>query len=59
MDRGTYSSAAAGILQLSRLEIINNNLANLNTPGFKGQVVVSKEGEFQDTLAGAMERKKP
>lgn len=59
MDRGTYSSAAAGILQLSKLEIINNNLANLNTPGFKGQVVVSKEGEFQDTLAGAMERKKP
>ncbi|NBW39559.1 flagellar hook-basal body protein [bacterium] len=59
MDRGTYSSAAAGMLQLSKLEIINNNLANLNTPGFKGQVVVSREGEFKDTLASTMKRRTP
>ncbi|MGI6523916.1 MAG: flagellar hook-basal body protein [Bdellovibrionota bacterium] len=51
MDRGTYVAASGGILQFTRLDIANNNLANINTPGFKKQVLISKERTFEDTLA--------
>jgi len=59
MDRGTYSAATAGILQLTKLEIVNNNLANLSTPGFKSQYLVSKKAEFEDTLASAVAKGDP
>lgn len=54
MDIGTYASASAGILEQLRLEITNNNLANANTPGFKRQVLVSRQTEFGDTLASEL-----
>lgn len=54
MERGTYISASAGMLQLRKLEVANNNLTNVNTPGFKRQVLVSTEQTFDQTLASQM-----
>ena len=51
MDRGSYISASGGIAQFARMELVNNNLANVNTPGFKGQFVVTEPRDFADTLA--------
>lgn len=54
MDRGTYSAAAGGILQLRRLDIVSNNLANLNSSGFKQQMLVAQTQRFEDTLASQL-----
>ena len=54
MDRGTYSAASGGLVQLKKLEIINNNLANVNTAGFKRQVIVGKTQSFEETLASTL-----
>ena len=51
MDRGIYNSASGGLLNLRRLEIVANNLANVSTVGFKAQRLVSREQSFEDTLA--------
>lgn len=51
MDRGTYTSASLGLAELRKLEIVNNNLANVNTPGFKRQVLVGDAQSFDQTLA--------
>lgn len=51
MDRGTYIAASGGLVQLRQLEIVNNNLANSNTPGFKGQFLISRTRQFDETLA--------
>ena len=59
MDRGTYISAAGGIVQLQKLDQINNNLANINTPGFKRQVLVTSPTAFDQTLAGQMDLNDP
>lgn len=59
MDRGTYISASSGLLQLRKLDIVNNNLANANTPGFKGQLLVSEQQSFDDTLAKMFENADP
>lgn len=54
MDRGTYAAASAGMMHLTKLDIINNNLANINTPGFKSQYLIAEQEEFEDTLVGQM-----
>ncbi len=59
MARGTYSAASAGLVQLRKLDLVNNNLANVNTPGFKKQVLVSEVQSFDDTLAKAVEPQDP
>lgn len=51
MDSGTYTAASAGVLAEIRLGITNNNLANINTPGFKRQILVTRQQQFEDTLA--------
>jgi flagellar basal-body rod protein FlgG len=51
MDQGTYASASAGFAQLRKLDIVNNNLANVNTPGFKKQILVGDVQSFEQTLA--------
>ena len=51
MDRGTYAAASAGIAQLQKLDVVNNNLANVNTAGFKRQLMVGRTQSFDDTLA--------
>ncbi len=59
MDRGTYVAASAGMAQMRKLEIVNNNLANINTPGFKRLILVGEEQTFDQTLAGVTAKDDP
>ncbi len=51
MDIGTYAAVSAGLLQMKKLEVENNNLANSSTIGFKRQFVVAEQQAFEDTLS--------
>lgn len=59
MDRGTYAAASSGLVQLRKLEIVNNNLANVNTPGFKKEILVNDTQSFDQTLAQLVENQDP
>ncbi|NDC38385.1 MAG: flagellar hook-basal body protein [Proteobacteria bacterium] len=59
MDRGTYSAASGGLLQLRKLEVVNNNLANVNTAGFKRELIVGDTTEFDQTLASIFAKDDP
>lgn len=59
MDRGTYVAASGGLVQFRKLEIVNNNLANINTPGFKREILTSQEQSFDQTFAKALARGDP
>ncbi len=59
MERGTYVAASGGLLQLRKLDVVSNNLANVNTPGFKRQLLVSTEQPFEATLASQMVKDDP
>lgn len=59
MDIGTYAAASLGILQLRKLEIQNNNLANVNTVGFKRQYLITSPEDFKDTFAKAIAAQDP
>jgi len=48
MNQGVYSLSAAMINQLNRVDVVSNNLANVNTNGFKEDNVV--EGSFNHYL---------
>ena len=54
MDIGTYTALSAGLFQMKKLEVQNNNLANSNTVGFKRQYLIPEMKEFSDTLSGQM-----
>ncbi len=54
MERGSYIAASAGLAQLRKLDVVNNNLANVNTPGFKKQILIGSEQTFDQTLAKAV-----
>lgn len=51
MERGSYVAASAGLAHLRKLDIVNNNLANVNTPGFKKELLVGSTQTFDQTLA--------
>lgn len=55
MDRGSYVAASGGLAQQRHLDIVSNNLANVSTVGFKAERVVTRQQEFTDTLASAMD----
>jgi flagellar basal-body rod protein FlgF len=55
MDIGTYVATSSGVLQMRKLEVQNNNLANINTVGFKGQYVVAETQDFDKTMASALD----
>jgi flagellar basal-body rod protein FlgF len=59
MDRGSYIAATGGVAQLQRLDVVTNNLANVNTPGFKKQVVATQAKEFDQTFAAQFEAQDP
>ena len=59
MDIGTYAAASLGIVQMRKLEIQNNNLANVNTVGFKRQFLVTSPEDFNDTFAKQLEKEDP
>ncbi len=54
MDRGSYAAASGGMAQLRLLDTVTNNLANVNTAGFKQDVLVTKQQSFSDTLASGL-----
>ena len=49
MNSGMYSALSGNIAAMKRLDIISNNLANVNTPGFKKDKMT-----FESMLAGAV-----
>lgn len=51
MDRGIYAAASSGLAQIRKLEVVSNNLANVNTPGFKKQIITGDVQTFDQTLA--------
>jgi flagellar basal-body rod protein FlgF len=59
MDIGTYVATSSGMLQMKKLEVQNNNLANINTVGFKGQFIVAEPQSFDKTLASTLDEKDP
>lgn len=59
MDRGTYAAASGGLVQLRKLETINNNLANINTAGFKKEVIKTEVQSFEDTFASQLAKNDP
>lgn len=59
MDRGTYTATSAGYASLIKLEIVANNLANVNTAGFKRQTLIGQEQTFEETLAGIYSKDDP
>lgn len=59
MERGTYVSASGGLVQLRKLDIVNNNLANVNTPGFKKAMLVGSMQTFDQTLASLVVKSDP
>jgi len=59
MERGSYIAASGGLVQLRKLEVISNNLANVNTAGFKRQYLVNRTQGFEETFAKELEAKDP
>jgi len=59
MDRGTYAAASGGLVQMRKLEVVNNNLANVNTVGFKREYIVGQNQTFEQTLASTLSLKDP
>jgi flagellar basal body rod protein FlgG len=51
MDQGIYAASSGGLVENRRIEVVSNNIANVNTVGFKAQRIVGKQQEFSDTLA--------
>ncbi len=52
MMRSMYSAVSALRVHQTRMDVIGNNIANVNTPGYKASRVVFAEA-FSQTLAGA------
>lgn len=52
MEQGIYTAASGAIAMEDRLEVISNNLANVNTSGFKKDAIVFEEfSRFLDTAS--------
>jgi len=49
MNSGLYSALSGSIAAMKRMDIISNNLANVNTPGYKKDKML-----FESMLAGAV-----
>lgn len=52
MPYGLYLSASGAEAQSRRMEIIANNIANVDTPGFKSEMAVMRARYAQDILDG-------
>ncbi len=68
MIRGLYTAGAGMMLQMSRQDVVANNVANVNTCGFKKSVTVSKAfpemlisrlGENKETVNGEIKKESP
>jgi flagellar basal-body rod protein FlgG len=54
MFRGIYEGASAMLVQEKMLDVVGNNLANVDTAGFRGRVAVNKS--FPEVLMDRIER---
>jgi flagellar basal-body rod protein FlgG len=54
MFRGIYAGASAMLVQEKMLDVVGNNLANVDTAGFRGRVAVNKS--FPEVLTDRVER---
>jgi flagellar basal-body rod protein FlgG len=54
MFRGIYAGASAMLVQEKMLDVVGNNLANVDTSGFRGRVAVNKS--FPEVLMDRVER---
>jgi len=54
MQRGLYSACSAMLVQATYLDVISNNLANVNTVGFRKRIPVSQS--FPDLLMDRVEK---
>jgi flagellar basal-body rod protein FlgG len=54
MFRGFYAGASAMLVQEKMLDVVGNNLANVDTVGFRGRVAVNKS--FPEVLMDRIER---
>ena len=43
MNRGLYAAASAMLVQETNLDVVTNNLANVDTPGFRRRVSANAE----------------
>ncbi len=59
MDRGLYTAASGGLARTRELDVVSNNLANINTVGFKAQRIVTHQQSFSDTLASTLSNSDP
>lgn len=59
MDRGLYTAASGGLARTRELDIVSNNLANVNTVGFKAQRLITHQQSFNDTLASTIAERDP
>lgn len=59
MDIGWYAAASAGVFQMQKLEVQNNNLANIHTVGFKRQFLTANQEGFDETLAAQVAKDDP
>ncbi|MCB0345859.1 MAG: flagellar hook-basal body protein [Bdellovibrionales bacterium] len=59
MDRGLYTAASGGLARTRELDIVSNNLANVNTVGFKAQRIITHQQSFSDTLASTLSDNDP
>lgn len=55
MDRGIYAASSAGLLGVRKLDAVAENLANVNTVGFKAQKLLARQQNFEDTLASKLD----
>lgn len=54
MFRGIYAGTSAMLVQEKMLDVVGNNIANVDTTGFRGRVAVNKS--FPETLVDRVER---
>ncbi|MFN8388902.1 MAG: flagellar hook-basal body protein [Bdellovibrionota bacterium] len=54
MDRGLYVATSGGLYSSRRVDVVANNIANVNTVGYKAERLVGRQQEFSDTLASVL-----
>lgn len=59
MNNGSYALASAGFYLFRKLDLLNNNLANVNTPGYKQDRVTVAEQKFEEMLASQFASSSP
>jgi flagellar basal-body rod protein FlgF len=53
MNRAIYSSVSGGMAALARLDAVAQNLANVNTAGYKGERVIFRVRPLDETAGGS------